>query len=182
MNKLLSFVLLLLVASSTFGQNTHSKFMQNYIRSNFPMYDFKSDSTSALITIDGIKTEFNDLYIVGRKNFNKITLLDKNLASNKNKYGVDANNGVFVIETKSYSAKQWISSIVKLDTTGKLNQMIENPKFDSTRLMIIVNDRELNTDFYNGEKINPNSITKIEFQTFGKKVNGGILTIETHKK
>ena len=108
-----------------------------------------------------------------------LTFTDTLIVSYIEKYGDIAKNGVFEIKTKNYLAKEWLTDLVAIDSSYKLKQMVNSIYFDHTRLMIILNGRELITDFFNEPKIDVKSITSLDLHSF-KGTFGGMLTIKYH--
>jgi hypothetical protein len=153
--------------------------MKIKIVSSYPKYTFEDESTSALILVDGKITDYNDLSKISRQQFSTLTFSDTLNTAYVSKYGSIAKNGVFEIKTKNHLAKEWLTELVAIDSSYKLKQMVCSKSFDHTRLMIIVNGRELTTDFFNEPKIDVKSISSINLQSF-KGVFGGMLTIESY--
>lgn len=179
MKKIYIISLLVLVSLFGFAQERQLDFMQNYMITRYPKFTFMNESTSALILVDGSKSDFNNLSSVKINQLNHLSFIDSDLTQYVEKYGSMAKKGVFLIETKAYSAKEWVMPLVGLESSGSLKQIVDSPNFDYSRLMIVVNGRELNTDFYKEGKIDPKSISDIKLQTFGEEIVGGMLTIET---
>lgn len=154
--------------------------MRNYIVTKHPKYTFEDEATTALLIVDGKLTDIYGLSSVSRKQFSKLEFKDKDLSVYIKKYGDAAKNGVFEIETKNFLAEKWLAEIIAVDSSHKLKQMISSRGFDYSRLMIILNGRELITEFFNEPKIDVKSISSMDLESFGG-IYGGMLTIETGK-
>ena len=178
MKILLSLVLVIFFSMQLIGQTSKSKFMRNKIVSSYPQYTFENESSTALLIVDGKITDYNDLSKISRHQFCALTYIDSETNNYVNKYGDVAKNGVFEINTKNHLAKEWLTDIIPIDNSYKLKQMVSSKSFDHSRLMIVVNGRELTTDFYDEPKIDAKSISSINLESF-KGIYGAMLTIET---
>ena len=159
------------------AQTSKSKFMRNKIVSSYPQYTFENESSTALLIVDGKVANYDDLSKISRHQFCALTLIDSETTDYVNKYGDVAKNGVFEINTKNHLAKEWLTDIIPVDNSYKLKQMVSSKSFDHSRLMIIVNGRELTTDFFEEPKIDAKSISSIKLDSF-KGTYGAMLTIE----
>jgi TonB family protein len=153
--------------------------MRNHIVSKYPKYTFEDASSTALLILDGKVSDIDEISVVGRKQFSKLTFYSGNkLTPYKKIHGDAAKNGVFEIETKNHLAKLWLADIIEADGSHKLSQMVNSRGFDYSRLMIVFNGREMSTEFFNDHKIDVNSISKMSLESFGG-IYGGMLTIES---
>ncbi len=153
--------------------------MRNYIVSKYPKYSFEDANSTALLIVDGKVSDIDDISMVSRKQFSKLKYYtSKELIPYKKIHGDAAKNGVFEIETKNHLAKLWLTEIIAVDGSHKLKQMVSSRGFDYSRLMIVFNGRELNTEFFNDPKIDVNSISNMNLESFGG-IYGGMLSIES---
>ncbi len=178
LNRLLHITLFLFLSTQLLGQTSRNSFIINKITASYPEYTFTDSSSSPLLIVDGKTANMLTISSIDYNSFGKLTFIDKN-SPLINRYGDDAINGVFIIETKNYLAKKWLNNIINFDDTHKVNQLIHSKKFDYKRLMIIHNGCELPTDFFNVPEINSAQISNISLKRFDGIV-GGILVIKSN--
>ncbi len=73
MKKLLPFIIILIFSVQLVGQSTQSKYMRNHIVSKYPKYTFEDASSTALLILDGKVSDIDEISVVGRKQFSKLT-------------------------------------------------------------------------------------------------------------
>ena len=178
LKKLLYLTFLFLFSFQLLSQTNSNSFILNKITTSYPEYTFTNSTSTPLLIVDGKITNTLAVSSVDYNTFGKLTFIDKNSPS-INKYGNNAINGVFIIETKNYLAKKWLDNIINFDDTHRINQLIHSKRFNYKRLMIIHNGCELQTDFFNEPEINSTHISSISLKRFDGIV-GGVLVIKSN--